>query len=106
MLMGAHGCVGAQGAREAQKQGKKGSFRVSQARIWVLWPGKFPQTSCFGECVKKWCDCVYMGIDRFRWVWMDAWARRGEKTSQKDQEMLEADVFRDACTQRKNPGNV
>ena len=99
--MGAHGCVGAQGAREAQKQGKNGSFRVSQDRIWVLWPGKFPQTSRFCECVKKWCECVHMGTHRFRWVWMDAWSRTGEKTRQEDQQMSESDTFRDACTPRK-----
>ena len=83
--MGADGCVGVHKAREAQKQGKQGSFRVSQVRNWVPWPGKFPRTSCFGYFRKKWCEWVQMDVDRFRWVRLDVWSRGNAKTRQKEQ---------------------
>ena len=34
----------------------------------VLWPGKFPQTSCFLMSDKKWCGWVLAGINGFVWV--------------------------------------
>ena len=91
--IGADGCVVAQGARGTQKQGKRRAFRVSQARNWVVWPGKFPRTSCFGEFAKKWCGWVQMGVYRFRWVRMDAWARGEAKTRQKEPQMDKQDMF-------------
>ena len=51
--MGVDGCDIVCKARGTQKQGKRGAFRVSQARNWVLWPGKFPRTSCFGRLGQK-----------------------------------------------------
>ena len=50
--MGADGCVGVQGAREAQKQGKRGALRVMQGRIWALCPGKFPGHNVLGDLPK------------------------------------------------------
>ncbi|MAA69220.1 MAG: hypothetical protein CL915_10775 [Deltaproteobacteria bacterium] len=63
--MDVDGCVGAQGTRGAQKQGKKGTFRAKQALIWALWPGKFPRTSCF---VMVWRIWVCMGVGGCIWV--------------------------------------
>ena len=66
MRMGADRCFGVQGARGTQKQGKQGTYMVLKVRIWVLWPGKFPRTSCFGRVCKK------NGANGFRWVQVDA----------------------------------
>ena len=45
-----------------------GGIYVSNARNWVLWPGKFPRTSCFGRLVQKvarvhvhGCRSIFMG---------------------------------------------
>ena len=72
--MGADGCVGTWGARGTQKQGKQGTFRASQTRIWVLWPGKFPRTWCFERVLKNWQIWVQMGTTRCGWVQWDSWA--------------------------------
>ena len=97
--MGVDGCVRVQGVQGTQKQDNWGSFRVSQTRIWVLWPGKFPRTSCFDEFVKKWYEWVQIGTEWFRGLRMNAWARREAKTRQKEPQMGEQGMFCDVCTQ-------
>ena len=53
----------------------------------MIWPGKFPRTSCFGVFDKKWCGWVQMDKKRFAWVRMDQEARRIGKTRGKDPQM-------------------
>ena len=103
--MGVDGCISAWGACKTQKQGKRRAFSVSQARNWVVWPGKFPRTSCFGQFGKKWYGWVQMVVYRFRWVRMNAWARREAKTRQKEPQMGEQGMFYDVCTQCKKTGS-
>ena len=100
--MGVNGCVRVQGVQETQKQDNWGSSRVSQTRIWVLWPGKFPRTSCFGGFVKKWFGWVQMGTERFRWAQMDVLTRRGAKTRKKEPQMGEQDMFLGVCSTPRN----
>ena len=95
--MGAHGCVGTHNAWATQKQGKKGVLLVSQTKIWVLWPGKFPRTSCFGVFGKKWCGWLQMGAKRFRWVRMDPYAKREARTSKKEPQISEKWTYCEAC---------
>ena len=102
VCMGADGCVGSQGARGIQKQGKRGVFRVAQVRIWVLWPGKFPRTSCFWRFGEKCKKRVRMGADRLGWVQYGVRTRGGAKTRKKEQKTGEQDMFLDVYTQREN----
>ena len=63
--MGGYGCVGAQGARGTQKQGKKVTFRSYQALIWALWPGKFSGHHVFAGMANMGlygCGRVHMGV--------------------------------------------
>ena len=99
--IGADGCVGTQRARGTQKQGKRKAFRVSQVRIWVVWSGKFPRTSCCDDFGKKWYEWVQIGADWFGWLRMNAWARREAKIRQKDPQMGKQGMFCDVCTQRQ-----
>ena len=41
---------------------------VLKTRIWVLWPGKFTRTSCFGSVWKM----AQMGTDGYRLMQMGA----------------------------------
>ena len=69
--MGVDGCVGARGARETQKQGKRGAFRVLQTRIGDLWSRKFPRTWCFfgfAKMLKIVCIWIQIGSDGFNRV--------------------------------------
>ena len=68
VCMGADGCDGTQGAWGTQKQGRQTTFRVLQVRIWVLWPGNFPRTSCFGDMCEKCYAWVQIGVDWFGWL--------------------------------------
>ena len=68
MRMGASGCVGAQGARGTQKTRQEGAFMVSKEGIWMLWPGKFPRTSCVGKIRKNMYESLKMGVHGRVWV--------------------------------------
>ena len=103
--MDADGCIRAQGTWESQKQGTQAEFMVTQARICVLWPGKFPRTSCFCNFGKKWCEWVQIGAYWFGWLRIDAWTQGGAKTRQKESQMGEQGMFSDECTQCKKTGS-
>ena len=101
--MGADGCVGVPKARETQKEVKQGSFGVLQDRIWSLWPGKFPRTSCFWVFDKKWCRWVQVHTERFGWVRTDVGAR-GEALNKgkRSPNGLTGDVLRCMHTMQKS----
>ena len=70
MRMGTDGCSGEQGTRATQKQGKQGTFRVSQGRIWGHMAGEISPDIMFCEGRQKvtqmdaaGCRSVRMGAD-------------------------------------------
>ena len=60
--MGVYGCGWVRwvaGGTGDTKTRQAGVFMGTQVRIWGLWSGKFPRTSCFGrfdENGKKWIN--------------------------------------------------
>ena len=98
MRMGASGCVGAQGARGTQKTRQEGAFMVSKEGIWMLWPGKFPRTSCVGKIRKSMYESLKMGVHGRVWVGASKYKQRGAKTSQKEEQLRDQDMFSRAIT--------
>ena len=99
--MGVDGCVGAQGARGAQKQGKKGTFRPWQTLISALWPGKFPRTSCFWWYGLYGFLWVWEGVYGFLWVHWGSGTRAERKTTEKEAKMIVSCSIFDACQGEK-----
>ena len=81
--MGQYGCDCVPRAAGATETTHKHAKMVMQPLIRAVWPGKFPQTSCFAKKNSKWdiqeCRWVQMGFyGRFR-VYFDGGAgKRGE----------------------------
>ena len=91
--MGLDRCFGEQGHEGTQKQGDWGTFRVINVMIWVLWPGIFPRTLCFGGFDKKWCGWVQMCTYRVGWVRMDAGPKRETKKGKKSPKWVSSRCF-------------
>ena len=71
---------------------------VSKEGIWVLWPGKFPRTSCFGKIRKNMYESLQMGLYGLVWVRVNKCTQRGAKTSQKEEQIRDQDMFFRALT--------
>ena len=57
---------------------------VVQALIRALWPGKFPQTSCFAKKKQKGHGRLRMGAHGFAWVQWGVFARGDRKTRENE----------------------
>ena len=62
--MGVGGCVGTWGTRGTTKTRQEETKMAVNHMVWVIWPGKFPRTSCFAKKNEKKC------MDDSGWVRM------------------------------------